>query len=178
MLLGCFGIPAASKIHTYVGVLMWPISMVLTPGVARKLIGSNSSQAAEQIIMYARVVINQLTTVVATYLFHQECQALWLRLFFEPCLDLSPAWCFWCDSGNTSSTFHVAGLITLETVHGDTTTIVGVSPRGCHFFCHSPSSPKCLLRLQNHEVHDSTGRVGSRRQVAGNAFMTGVPGVF
>ena len=105
--------PVANKIHTYIGVLMWLISIVLTPSVARKLVGSNASQTAVQMIIYGRLVINQVTTVVATYFFHQDCQAMWLRLFFEPCLDRSPGWCFWCDPANTSRTFSVAGHIEL-----------------------------------------------------------------
>ena len=85
--------PLVSTVRGSVGVLMWLISSILMRVLTRWL--RADYQAAVQMLLYGRLIINQVATGLVTLWLHEDCMANWLQYFFDECKD--------------TSAFHVSG---------------------------------------------------------------------
>jgi hypothetical protein len=86
--------PLVAAMKYVAGLLLHVISNLLIPYCARKLAGSS----AVAWMIFARLVINQLSAAVTTIWLDPGCMSGWMRLFFEE-----------CDSPNS---FTISGVVT------------------------------------------------------------------
>ena len=97
--------PIATGVRSSVGVLMWLISSIVMPLLARRIAGSPGDVC--QMLIYARLIINQVITGLVTFWLHEDCMGKWLQYFFREC--------------DSTSAFLVSGVAsrTNEYVHSD-----------------------------------------------------------
>ena len=77
--------PLLISVRGSLGILMWFLSSVVMPFLARRLAGS--PETAVQMLIYGRLFLNQLTTFVLTFWLHEDCMVRWLYHFFDSCRD-------------------------------------------------------------------------------------------